>query len=80
MTTCIFQSIDVYADDAATAGHEAVGTVVAVGRNVKSIAVGERIAADPMEPCRNCFYCIRGQTLLCENMTGYGGNGKLSIP
>ncbi|KAK0303162.1 hypothetical protein LTR01_008308 [Friedmanniomyces endolithicus] len=55
-------------------GHEAVGTVVAVGRNVKSIAVGERIAADPMEPCRNCFYCIRGQTLLCENMTGYGGN------
>ncbi|KAK5690912.1 hypothetical protein LTR97_012075 [Elasticomyces elasticus] len=55
-------------------GHEAAGTVVAVGTNVKTVAIGDRVAADPMEPCRSCFYCVRGQGLLCENMMGYGGN------
>ncbi|KAK3075581.1 hypothetical protein LTR53_001019 [Teratosphaeriaceae sp. CCFEE 6253] len=52
------------ADTDCSAGHEAVGKIVAVGRSVKTVAVGDRIAVDPMEPCRSCFYCVRGQGLL----------------
>ncbi|KAF4555900.1 Alcohol dehydrogenase GroES-like domain-containing protein 9 [Elsinoe fawcettii] len=55
-------------------GHEAAGTVVAVGDNVASFSVGDRVAADPMEPCGSCFYCQRVQPLMCEALTGYGGN------
>ncbi|EMD01288.1 hypothetical protein BAUCODRAFT_204777 [Baudoinia panamericana UAMH 10762] len=54
-------------------GHEAAGVVVAIGRRVTTVAVGDRVVADPMEPCRSCFYCVRDQGLLCENMSGYGG-------
>ncbi|KAF2774252.1 L-threonine 3-dehydrogenase [Teratosphaeria nubilosa] len=54
-------------------GHEATGTVVAIGDHVSNVAVGERVAVDPMEPCRSCHHCMRDQRLLCENMTGFGG-------
>lgn len=54
--------------------------MVAVGRSVNSVSVGDRVAADPMEPCRECFYCVRGNGLLCENITGYGGNGMFQAP
>ncbi|KAG8623968.1 hypothetical protein KVT40_008944 [Elsinoe batatas] len=55
-------------------GHEAAGTVVALGSSVKSFQIGDRVAADPMHPCGSCFYCQRTQPLMCENLTGYGGN------
>ncbi|CAI9628674.1 unnamed protein product [Alternaria burnsii] len=55
-------------------GHEAAGTVAAIGKNVKNIAIGDRVAADALQPCLNCFYCTRRKTQLCENIIGYGGN------
>ncbi|KAI4621128.1 uncharacterized protein J4E87_006756 [Alternaria ethzedia] len=55
-------------------GHEAAGTVAAIGKNVNNVAVGDRVAADALQPCLNCFYCTRRKTQLCENVTGYGGN------
>lgn len=55
-------------------GHEAAGTVVAIGKNVKNVAIGDRVAADALQPCLNCFYCTRRKTQLCENIIGYGGN------
>ncbi|PSN62117.1 L-threonine 3-dehydrogenase [Corynespora cassiicola Philippines] len=55
-------------------GHEAVGTVAAIGKNVKNISLGDRVVADPLRACLSCFYCTRNQHLHCENMTGYGGN------
>lgn len=55
-------------------GHEATGTVAAIGKHVTNVAVGDRVAADALEPCRQCFHCTRRKPLLCENVTGYGGN------
>lgn len=57
-------------------GHEAAGIVAAVGQRVTHVKIGDNVTIDPMEPCRSCFHCIRGKSLLCEAMTGYGGNGK----
>ncbi|KXX77676.1 D-arabinitol dehydrogenase 1 [Madurella mycetomatis] len=55
-------------------GHETVGVVAAVGRDVKDFQVGDRVAADNSELCGHCFYCRRGESLFCENWTGHGIN------
>ncbi|CAM1503882.1 Fc.00g014730.m01.CDS01 [Cosmosporella sp. VM-42] len=53
-------------------GHETVGVVAAVGKDVKGFSVGDRVAADNSELCGECFYCRRGQLLLCENFNAHG--------
>jgi len=53
-------------------GHEAVGTVVQMGKNVKGFEEGDRCAADVGLTCDNCFYCRRGQSLMCENFNARG--------
>lgn len=53
-------------------GHEFAGTVVAVGRDVRDLAPGDRVAVDPNTPCHACQYCRVGRENLCEN---YGAIG-----
>ncbi|KAF3036013.1 hypothetical protein E8E11_005486 [Didymella keratinophila] len=55
-------------------GHEAAGTIVAIGQNVRNVSIGDRVTADPMQPCLSCFHCTRRKPLLCSNLTAYGGN------
>ncbi|KAH8731796.1 L-threonine 3-dehydrogenase [Phaeosphaeriaceae sp. PMI808] len=54
-------------------GHEATGTIAAIGRSVTTLTIGTRVATDPMQPCQTCFHCTRRKPLLCSNMTAYGG-------
>lgn len=53
-------------------GHETVGVVAAVGKDVKGFEIGDRVAADNSELCNECFYCRRGQLLLCEKFEAHG--------
>jgi len=53
-------------------GHEAIGKIVAMGKNVKGFNMGDRIVADVGVACDNCFYCRRGQPLLCEEYNAKG--------
>jgi len=53
-------------------GHEVVGTIADLGKNVKGFSKGDRVVGDPSIVCGNCFYCRRGQVLLCENYEGLG--------
>ncbi|KAF9226326.1 GroES-like protein [Gyrodon lividus] len=53
-------------------GHEVVGTIATVGKNVEGFNEGDRCVADPGVTCEKCFYCRRGQSLLCENFNGRG--------
>ncbi|KAL2265403.1 hypothetical protein VTJ83DRAFT_6503 [Remersonia thermophila] len=55
-------------------GHETVGVVAAVGPKVTDFRVGDRVAADASEPCGRCFYCRRGDKLMCENWIAHGIN------
>ncbi|KAK7451135.1 N-terminal acetyltransferase A complex catalytic subunit ard1 [Stygiomarasmius scandens] len=53
-------------------GHEAIGTVVEMGKDVKEFEVGDRCVADVGITCGKCFYCRRGNTLLCEDFNARG--------
>jgi uncharacterized zinc-type alcohol dehydrogenase-like protein len=47
-------------------GHEIVGTVGAVGENVKSLAIGQRVGLGwQSNSCGECEWCIRGMENLC---------------
>jgi len=46
-------------------GHEFSGEVVEVGAAVRRVRVGDRVAVNAVDSCRNCFYCRRGQDALC---------------
>jgi L-iditol 2-dehydrogenase len=48
-------------------GHEAAGTVAAVGESVKGHAVGDRVTFDSTVFCGTCVFCQRGEVNLCDN-------------
>jgi 2-desacetyl-2-hydroxyethyl bacteriochlorophyllide A dehydrogenase len=53
-------------------GHEASGTVVAIGSEVTSIAVGDNVAVNPSTTCGECEFCLNGKNNLCRNWNGLG--------
>ena len=52
-------------------GHECAGEVVEVGRNVKNIKVGDKVAIEAGVPCRKCHYCKQGRYNLCADVIFY---------
>lgn len=49
-------------------GHECAGTVVAVGRGVKNVAEGDRVAVEAGMTCGKCRYCRSGRYNLCPDV------------
>ena len=66
-------------------GHEIVGTVAAVGAEVKLIKVGETVGIPWLGyTCGKCRYCLKNKENLCENalFTGYtldGGYAEYTV-
>jgi S-(hydroxymethyl)glutathione dehydrogenase / alcohol dehydrogenase len=48
-------------------GHEGAGTVEEVGPEVTKVAVGDKVVASFVPACMSCWYCLRGETHLCEH-------------
>jgi L-iditol 2-dehydrogenase len=48
-------------------GHEAAGTVAAIGPGVEGYAVGDRVTFDSTVYCGACAWCERGDVNLCDN-------------
>ena len=53
-------------------GHEAVGTVTAVGSAVKGFTTGDRVLVPAITKCGRCGYCQRGLPSHCETVGGIG--------
>jgi alcohol dehydrogenase len=53
-------------------GHEAVGTVTAVGDAVKAYQVGDRVLVPAITKCGRCDYCQRGIPSHCQTVGGIG--------
>ena len=49
-------------------GHEAAGTVVALGSAVKHLKIGDRVALEPGKTCGHCKACKAGQYNLCDDV------------
>jgi propanol-preferring alcohol dehydrogenase len=59
-------------------GHEGVGFVAALGRNVKRVKEGDRVGIPWLHSaCGCCAHCVGGWETLCESQsnTGYSVNG-----
>jgi threonine dehydrogenase-like Zn-dependent dehydrogenase len=48
-------------------GHEFMGEIVEVGRDVKKVRVGDRVVVAFPIACGNCFFCQNELYSLCEN-------------
>src|SRR5215203_826767 len=48
-------------------GHEFMGEVVDVGRDVKDVRIGDRVVNAFPISCGDCFFCRQGRFSLCEN-------------
>ncbi|WP_152040224.1 zinc-dependent alcohol dehydrogenase [Salinigranum salinum] len=50
-------------------GHEYSGTVAAVGDDVDTLDVGDRVIEEPIHDCGHCFQCKNGQSNVCQNFS-----------
>ena len=53
-------------------GHEAVGEIAALGKEVKGLHVGERVTIQPNFPCTTCPVCRGGRENVCPNKVRLG--------
>jgi L-iditol 2-dehydrogenase len=49
-------------------GHECGGVVMEVGKDVKHLAVGDRVALEPGKTCGKCEFCRQGKYNLCPDV------------
>ena len=60
------------------AGHEVAGEVVELGKGVKGVRVGERVAVEGIgegRACGDCYFCRTGQWVRCLNRAPSSGGG-----
>jgi L-iditol 2-dehydrogenase len=53
-------------------GHEAAGTIVALGEGVNGLKVGQRVGVSCITGCGKCAFCAKGQYTYCPNVKFYG--------
>jgi len=53
-------------------GHEFSGTVAQVGKKARGLKEGDRVTADINMSCGICFYCRKGQKLMCRDFRQLG--------
>jgi 2-desacetyl-2-hydroxyethyl bacteriochlorophyllide A dehydrogenase len=54
-------------------GHEIAGEVVAIGRDVEDMRIGDRLAAMGQSGCGHCLDCLRGKPLWCKHIAVIAG-------
>ncbi|MEP7199300.1 MAG: zinc-binding dehydrogenase [Chloroflexota bacterium] len=54
-------------------GHEIAGMVSAVGANVTTAEMGERVVSTLYLTCGRCRYCLSGRETICADFRGYVG-------
>jgi D-arabinitol dehydrogenase (NADP+) len=55
-------------------GHEAVGVVEEIGRDVTTVKAGDFVAIDPAVTCNTCHFCLQNKQNHCENWNAIGGS------
>jgi L-iditol 2-dehydrogenase len=55
-----------------TQGHEVAGEIVAVGKAVSGLQIGQKVTIEPQVFCGRCYPCTHGKYNLCENLKVMG--------
>lgn len=55
-------------------GHEASGTVAAVGEGVTTFKEGDRVLLPAVMTCGSCFFCRTGRENICTNLQMFGNH------
>jgi len=58
-------------------GHEAAGTVTALGEGVDDVAIGDRVVLVFVPSCGGCRACVAGRPALCHRGAEANGSGDL---
>lgn len=58
-------------------GHECAGVVAEVGSDVTAVQPGQKVVCTIYPSCGHCYYCRRGQTVLCEPVAASHRSGRL---
>jgi threonine dehydrogenase-like Zn-dependent dehydrogenase len=53
-------------------GHEVTGVVEAVGDEVDTLSVGDKVVLEPIESCGQCYACRSGRGNVCSNLEVFG--------
>jgi L-iditol 2-dehydrogenase len=53
-------------------GHEASGTITALGEGVEGLKAGDRVAIEPARPCMECEFCSTGHFNVCPGIPFFG--------
>jgi len=61
----------------AVLGHEGAGVVVEVGKDVKSLKVGDHVIPLYTPECRECKFCLSQKTNLCQSIRSTQGQGLM---
>jgi alcohol dehydrogenase/S-(hydroxymethyl)glutathione dehydrogenase/alcohol dehydrogenase len=57
-------------------GHEASGTIAALGPGVTGLAEGASVVLSMRPPCGHCYWCVRNESVLCAETAGPPGSGE----
>lgn len=68
----IFHGKNAFATYPRVVGHEFVGEVVKVGSQTENIAVGDRVAVDPVVSCGHCYACRHDRHNVCSSLQVMG--------
>jgi L-iditol 2-dehydrogenase len=63
-----FRNGDILVREPLTLGHESAGVVTAVGSEVSTLRVGDRVALEVGQPCEKCSLCAAGRYNICPEM------------
>ncbi|MGB1251238.1 MAG: Zn-dependent alcohol dehydrogenase [Candidatus Promineifilaceae bacterium] len=59
-------------------GHEAAGIVEEIGEGVTAVKVGDPVVVTLVRSCGRCFFCVKGQSHLCEGTFALQSETRLS--
>lgn len=63
-----YRNGDIIVQEPMTLGHESAGVVTAVGSEVTTLKVGDRVALEVGLPCEECDLCKQGRYNICKGM------------